>query len=103
MQIFTALFFGVSSAIAAILLHQSLPPLGLILGLTLSYFSIWYVGRNTGKRMYKAVAVFIWIAVIARAGSFGVGQELLIQGDSVGAALLVLGLLSVTAAAARRP
>lgn len=103
MQIVTALFFGVSSAIAAILLHQSLPPLGLILGLTLSYYSIWYVGRYTGKRIYKAVAVFIWIAVIARAGSFGVGQELLIQGDSAGAALLVLGLLSVTAAAARRP
>lgn len=103
MQIATALFFGVSSAVASILLHQSLPPFGLILGLTLSYFSIWYVGRYTGKRMYKVVALFIWIAVIARAGSFGVGQELLIQGDSVGAALLVLGLLSVTAAAARRP
>ena len=102
MQILTALFFGASSGIAAVLLHQSLPPLGLILGLTLSYFSIWYVGRYTGKRKYKFLAAFTWVLIASRAGSFGVGQELLIQGDSIGAALMILGLITVGLAALRR-
>jgi hypothetical protein len=58
MQILVALFFGLSSGFASVLLHQSLPPFGLILGLLLSYFSIWYVGRYTGKRIYKVFAAF---------------------------------------------
>ena len=102
MQILTALFFGASSGVAAVLLHQSLPPLGLILGLTLSYFSIWYVGRYTGRRSYKFLAAFIWVLIALRAGSFGVGQELLIQGDSIGAGLMILGLMTVGLAALRR-
>lgn len=102
MQILTALFFGASSGVAAVLLHQSLPPLGLILGLTLSYFSIWYVGRYTGRRNYKFLAALAWVLIALRAGSFGVGQELLIQGDSIGAALMILGLITVGLAALRR-
>ena len=102
MQILIALFFGISSGLAAVLLHQSLPPLGLILGLTLSFFSIWYVGRYTGKRIYKFLAVCAWVVIAMRAGTFGVGRELLIQGDSLGAALMVLGLMTVALAAYRR-
>jgi hypothetical protein len=34
-----------------------------------------------------------WFFVIAKAGSFGVGQELLIQGDSPGSALLTIGFI----------
>jgi hypothetical protein len=102
MQILIALFFGISSGLAAVLLHQSVPPMGLILGLTLSYFSIWYVGRYTGKKIYKILAACAWIAIALRAGTFGVGRELLIQGDSLGAALMVLGLLIVLLAAYRR-
>ena len=102
MQILISLFFGMSSGLAATLLHQSVPPLGLILGLTLSFFSIWYVGRYTGKRIYKILAVCAWVLIALRAGTFGVGQELLIQGESLGAALMVLGLMVVALAAFRR-
>lgn len=102
MQILIALFFGISSGLAAVLLHQSVPPLGLILGLTLSFFSIWHVGRYTGKRIYKFLAVCAWVVIAMRAGTFGVGRELLIQGDSLGAALMVLGLMTVALAAFRR-
>jgi hypothetical protein len=102
MQILIALFFGLSSGLAATLLHQSLPPLGLILGLTLSYFSIWYVGRYTGKRIYKFLSAAAWVFIALRAGTFGVGRELLIQGDSLGAAIMVLGLIAVALAAFRR-
>lgn len=97
-----AIFFGLSSGVAAILLHQSLMPVGVILGVLLSYFSIWYVGRYTGKRIFKLLAAFVWIIVILRAGTYGVGRELLLQGDNAGAVLLVLGLVAVTTAAIRR-
>lgn len=97
-----AIFFGLSSGAAAILLHQSLMPLGVIFGVLLSYFSIWYVGRCTGKRIFKLLAAFIWALVILRAGTYGVGRELLLQGDNAGAVLLVLGLVAVTTATIRR-
>ena len=102
MKVLSALFFGISSGLASILLHQSVPPAGLILGLTLSYFSIWYVGRYTGKRIYKILAACAWLVIALRAGTFGVGRELLIQGDSLGAALMILGLMTVALAAYRR-
>jgi hypothetical protein len=60
------------------------------------------VGRYTGKKIYKILAACAWIAIALRAGTFGVGRELLIQGDSLGAALMVLGLLIVLLAAYRR-
>jgi hypothetical protein len=44
-----------------------------------------------------------WLAVIAKAGSFGVGNELLIQGDNPGSALLALGFIAGIFAVARRP
>lgn len=102
MLVITALFFGLSSGLASILLHQTLPPFGLILGILLTYFSIWYVGRYSGKRIYKVIASCAWIVIVMRAGTFGVGQELLIQGDSVGAGLMVLGLIALALGIYRR-
>ena len=43
-----------------------------------------------------------WVVIALRAGTFGVGRELLIQGDSLGAALMILGLIVVALAAYRR-
>jgi hypothetical protein len=97
-----AIFFGLSSSVASILLHQSLAPLGVILGVILSYFSIWYVGRYTGKRIFKLLAALIWALIMLRAGTYGVGRELLVQGDSAGASLLIMGLVAVTLATYRR-
>jgi hypothetical protein len=42
------------------------------------------------------------MTVIVRAGSFGVGQELLIQGDNAGSALLLIGFLLGIFAAVRK-
>jgi hypothetical protein len=63
---------------------------------------IWWVGRYCGKRRYRFYALAAWFLVIARAGSFGAGQELLIQGDNAGSALLTLGFLAGVAALFRK-
>lgn len=93
MKFLLSLFFGAVVALSATLIHQTLPPLGVIIGIFATYIGIWYIGRRFGKRRYKFFALVAWLIVIARAGSFGVGNELLIQGDNQGSALLMIGFL----------
>jgi hypothetical protein len=103
MSFIYAVFIGVATAASVTLIHQTLPPLGAIVGIVGSYIAIWWVGRYTGKRRYKFFALISWLAIIAKAGSFGVGNELLIQGDNPGSALLALGFIAGIFAVARRP
>jgi hypothetical protein len=102
MYLLLSIFMGAISALAAILIHQSLQPWGLIIGLLLTFSAIWFVGRETGKKSYKALASVAWFGVIVRAGSYGVGHELLILGDGVGTGLLFLGLATVVLATIKK-
>jgi hypothetical protein len=103
MKFLFSLFFGAAIATSATLLHQTLPPLGVVVGIIATYLGIWYIGRRYGKRRYKFYALVSWVVVIGKAGSFGVGQELLIQGDNPGSALLMIGFLIGVVAVIRRP
>ena len=94
MKFLFSLAFGALIAISATLIHQTLPPLGVIVGIFATYLGIWFIGRQYGKRRYKFYALVAWLVVIARAGSFGAGNELLIQGDNPGSALLMIGFLA---------
>lgn len=102
MRFLISLLWGGASGIVAVLLHQSLPPVGVIAGITLTYISIWLVGRNFHRRIYKWIAALGWMAVILRASIFGVGEELLVQADGVGSALLMIGTITALAAVAAR-
>jgi hypothetical protein len=62
-----------------------------MVSLIATFTGIWWVGRYYGKKRYKLWALLGWLIVIVRAGSYGVGQELLIQGDNAGSALLLVG------------
>lgn len=97
-----ALIYGAATAAIAILIHQSAPPFGVFASLIISYLSIWMVGRRFGGRKFKWLAAIGWVVVIIRASAFGVGQELLVQGDGVGTTLLLLGTFTVLAAVAAR-
>lgn len=103
MKALFSLLFGGAIAISATLIHQTLPPLGVIVGICATYLGIWFIGRRYGKRRYKFYALIAWLLVIARAGSFGVGNELLIQGDNQGSALLMIGFLVGLVAVLPRP
>ena len=102
MRFFTALIYGAAAGVVAILLHQSLPPFGVIASLLITYLSIWSIGRRYGRRLYKWGAALGWFAIAIRASTFGEGQELLVQGDGVGSTLLLLGTLTALAAVASR-
>ena len=102
MKFLLALIYGAGAAAIAILLHQSIPPVGVIASLLFTYAAIWSIGRRFGSRRYKWWAAFAWIAVLLRAATFGAGQELLVQGDGVGSTLLLIGTLVALAAVAAR-
>ena len=103
MKFLFSLLFGASIAVSATLIHQTLPPLGVALGIAATYAGIWYIGRRYGKRRYKFFALLGWLFIISRAGSFGEGNELLIQGDNPGSALLMVGFLIGLVAILPRP
>ncbi len=86
---------GILTGIAAVLLHSFYPPFGLILALVGSATTIWAVGRHFGARKYKLVASLAWGFILWRASTFGVGNELLVQGNAQGSALVFLGLISL--------
>jgi len=103
MKFLFSLLFGALIAISATLIHQTLPPFGVAVGIIATYVGIWYIGRRYGKRRYKFYALAAWLAVISKAGSFGAGNELLIQGDNSGSALLMIGFLIGLIAVLPRP
>ena len=102
MRYLLAFVSGAAAGVVAILLHQSLPPVGVIASLFISYSAIWLVGRRFAARSFKVVAAIGWISVLLRGSTFGEGQELLVQGDGVGSTLLLLGTLVVLCALAAR-
>ena len=103
MKFLSSLLFGALIAISATLIHQTLPPLGVAVGIIATYLGIWYLGRRYGKRRYKLYALVAWLVVISKAGSFGAGNELLIQGDNSGSALLMVGFIVGLVAVLPRP
>ena len=103
MKFLSSLLFGALVAISATLIHQTLPPFGVAVGIIATYVGIWYMGRKYGKRRYKFYALIAWLIVISKAGSFGAGNELLIQGDNPGSALLMIGFLVGLVAVLPRP
>ena len=86
---------GILSGIAAVLLHIFYPPIGLVLAIIGSAATIWSIGRYYGSRTLKLIAAIAWGLILWRASSFGVGNELLVQGNSEGSALVFLGLIAV--------
>lgn len=102
MRYVIALLSGSLTGVVATLIHQSLPPLGVLVALAFSYGAIWLIGRRFAARIYKWIAAIGWIAVILRGSTFGEGQELLVQADAVGSTLLLLGTLIVLIAVGAR-
>ncbi len=103
MKFLFSVLFGAAIAVSATLIHQTLPPLGVAVGIVATYVGIWYLGRRYGKRRYKFYALTSWMVVIGKAGSFGAGNELLIQGDNPGSALLMIGFVAGVIAFLQRP
>lgn len=86
---------GLLAGIAAVLLHIFYPPVGLVIAILGSASTIWAIGRHYAARSFKLIASIAWALILWRASSFGVGNELLVQGNPEGSALVFLGLVAL--------
>ena len=95
MKLIYSAALGILTGIAAVLLHIFYPPVGLVLALLGSTATIWAIGRHFGARKFKLIAFIAWGLILWRASTFGVGNELLVQGNAQGRALVFVGLISL--------
>jgi hypothetical protein len=98
MKSFYAALVGALLGASATLLHLSIFPLGLILGLVATVVGIWAIGRTWRLRKFKVVAAAAWLVVVVQGATLGVGGELLIQGDLAGSLLILLGTFALVLA-----
>ena len=98
MKYFYAALAGALLGASATLLHLSLFPLGLILGLVATVVGIWAIGRTRRLRKFKVIAAADWLVVVVQGATLGVGGELLIQGDLAGSLLILLGTFALVLA-----
>ena len=93
MKIVVSAFLGVAFGACSALLHNAFVPSGLIISLIGSGVGIWLIGRGWGRRLYKSIAACGWFLIVLRAGVFGVGNELLIEGNTMGDSLILAGVV----------
>ncbi|MFZ2228087.1 MAG: hypothetical protein WA090_09570 [Candidatus Nanopelagicaceae bacterium] len=102
MKLLASLVWGIVLGAAAVLLHDAYVPFGLAIAILGSSIGVWLLGRLWGRRRYKVATVFAWLVLVLRAGSLGVGNELLVQGNITGNALVVGGFLGLLVVASLR-
>lgn len=84
LNILRAIFVGSFLAIIGVLFHNSFIPLGLIIALLESGIGFYYFAKYYKGRLVHLIAFFAWIFMVYRAASFGVSQEILIEGNLSG-------------------
>ena len=92
LSIVGAIFVGLLLGVIAVLFHNSYSPFGLIIALLESAVGIYYFVRFSSNRVLHFIALASWISIIYNAGSFGVSDEILIEGNINGFLLLIGGL-----------
>jgi hypothetical protein len=95
MKSLLALVIGLATGVSAILLHLAFPPFGLALAVAGTFTALWALGRYFGSRIYKSLAAAAWFAIFWQGAKYGVGNEILIQGDNLGTAFTFLGTLAI--------
>ena len=95
MNIFKSIIFGSFIGFCTTMLHNIYNPYGFIASLLLTFLSIKAVGQAFFYVRYQLFAAISWLAVVIKAGSPGVGNELLIYGNTYGNLFLVGGFIAL--------
>lgn len=95
MKIVKAIIFGVVLGFSATLLHNSFEPFGFISSLLLTFLGVRFIGKAYFLLRYQILTAISWLAVVMKAGTLGVGDELLIYGNTYGNLFLVGGFIAL--------
>lgn len=98
MRTIASLLAGAATSAAAVFLHLFLPPFGIALAVLGTFTAIWALGRRFGKRRFKVIATIAWMFIFSRGASFGNGNEIFIQGDSLGNYFLAFSFIAILVA-----
>jgi hypothetical protein len=90
----------IATAAAATFLHKFAPPFGLVISIAGTFTAIWVIGRIYAARRFKVFAAIGWSVIFFQAASFGVGKELLVQGDNLGNAFFFISFAALVIAIA---
>ena len=88
-----AIFVGLFLGAIAILFHNSYSPFGLVIALIESALGLYYFTKQYPSRYLGLIAFGTWIGLVYKAGSFGVSEEILVEGNLNGFILLIGGLI----------
>lgn len=94
MRYIYSLIFGAFLGFSATILHNAWHPAGFILALLLTFLGVRLLGIKFYYRRFKVIACLGWLLVVLRAGTPGLGDELLIYGNSYGNQFLLFGFVA---------
>ena len=100
MKYLLSIVAGVITAVAATFIHKFAPPFGITISILGTFTALWVIGRIYAGRRFKVIAAIGWITIFFQAASFGVGKELLIQGDNLGNSFFFLSFAALLIAIA---
>ena len=98
MRYLYSLIFGAFVGFTAVILHNAWQPVGFILSIILTYLGIKLLGIKYYFRRYKVIAAVSWLFIVLRAGNPGLGDELLIYGNTYGNLFLMTGFVAAVIA-----
>ncbi len=90
--------FGAFVGFTAVILHNAWQPVGFVLSIIFTYLGIRLLGIKYYFRRYKVIAAASWLFIVLRAGNPGLGDELLIYGNTYGNLFLMTGFVAAVIA-----
>ena len=94
MRYLNSILFGAFLGFTATILHNAWHPLGFVMAILVTFLGIRLLGIKYYYRKFKLIAAITWLLVVLRAGNPGLGDELLIYGNSYGNQFLIFGFMA---------
>lgn len=95
MKVIRSLLLGTLIGFCAIMLHNIYPPFGFIGSILLTFIGMNIVSKTFFYLRYQVLASAAWLGVVLFAGNPGVGNELLIYGNTLGDIFLITGFITL--------
>ena len=94
MRYLYSVIFGAFLGFTSTILHNAWQPFGFLLSLIFIFLGVRLLGIKFYYRKYKVIAAIGWLLVVLRAGTPGLGDELLIYGNTYGIQFLLFGFVT---------
>jgi hypothetical protein len=88
-----AIASGAILAVIGILFHNSYSPVGLIIALLISGTGFFFFARKYSGRILHLLIFFSWLSVVYKSATFGVSQEILVEGNANGFTFFLGGMI----------